>query len=47
MVHQYERSIISEALNKTGGNQSQAARLLGIARRTLVNKIQAYGLNRP
>jgi nitrogen regulation protein NR(I) len=36
--------LISEALNVTGGNRSQAARLLGLSRPTLHSKIEKYGL---
>ena len=36
--------LISEALNMTGGNRSQAAKLLGMSRPTLHSKIDKYGL---
>jgi nitrogen regulation protein NR(I) len=36
--------LISEALNITDGNRSQAARLLGLSRPTLHSKIEKYGL---
>jgi nitrogen regulation protein NR(I) len=42
-----EKEAIVEALRLTGGNQSQAARLLGINRNTLRNKIRAFGLRQP
>ena len=35
---------IRHTLEITGGNRSQAARILGIARPTLLRKIRAYGL---
>jgi DNA-binding NtrC family response regulator len=39
---------IIEALNRTNGNQTAAARLLGISRRTLVNRLNAYNhIKRP
>jgi DNA-binding NtrC family response regulator len=41
----YARILITEALNLTGGNRSQAARLLGMSRPTLHSKIEKYGLN--
>ncbi len=41
-----ERARITEALAKTGGNQTKAAALLGIARRTLVNRIREFGIRR-
>ena len=34
-----------EALEKTGGNQSQAARLLGITRVTVWNRMKRYGMS--
>ena len=43
-VRRFEESLISEALRKSGGNQSAASRLLKIPLRTLVRKIQRYGL---
>lgn len=43
----WERSQILSALEKTSGNQKEAAVLLGISRRTLINKIEAYGIARP
>jgi|GEM_PF-501563 len=43
----WERQQILGALEKTMGNQKEAAKLLGISRRTLINKIEAYGIARP
>jgi two-component system response regulator AtoC len=43
----WERQQIVTALEKTSGNQKEAAILLGISRRTLINKIEAYGIARP
>lgn len=40
-----ERRAITHALQATGANTSQAARLLGIGRSTLWRKIKAYGLS--
>jgi DNA-binding NtrC family response regulator len=42
-----ERARIIEALDRCGGNQSKAARLLGISRSTLVTRIEEFGLPRP
>ncbi len=42
-----ERQAIVDALDKTGGNQSAAARLLGIGRHALIGRIEAYGIARP
>lgn len=36
-----------EALERTAGNQTEAARLLGISRRTLMNRMDRFGLSRP
>ncbi len=36
--------VIGEALNITGGNRSQAAKLLGLSRPTLHSRIEKYGL---
>ncbi|HSK03340.1 MAG TPA: sigma 54-interacting transcriptional regulator [Kofleriaceae bacterium] len=37
-----EQQWIMQALERTGGNQTLAARLLGISRRTLVNRLNEY-----
>lgn len=39
-----ERQAVEEALKKSKGNRAQAARLLGVSRRTLYNKLEALGL---
>jgi two-component system response regulator HydG len=39
-----EREVIRSTLEKTGNNKSQAAKQLGVARQTLLNKIKEYGL---
>jgi DNA-binding NtrC family response regulator len=39
-----EESLIGTALRRARGNKSQAARLLGIPRTSLNNKIRRYGL---
>jgi len=41
-----ERRYIEEVLRRVGGHQSNAARALGIDRKTLYNKILKYGLGR-
>jgi len=43
----FEQQRIVEALAACGGNQTKAAELLGISRRTLVNRIHEFGLKRP
>jgi transcriptional regulator with PAS, ATPase and Fis domain len=42
-----ERDRIADALLQCGGNQSRAAKLLDMPRRTLVRKIALFGLPRP
>ncbi|HTE55675.1 MAG TPA: sigma 54-interacting transcriptional regulator [Kofleriaceae bacterium] len=46
-VEVIERRRILAALEQAGGNQTRAAALLGISRRTLVNRLGAYDLPRP
>ncbi|MEO8496455.1 MAG: sigma 54-interacting transcriptional regulator [Planctomycetota bacterium] len=40
----WERKLIKQALERTGGNIPEAARLLGIGRATLYRKVEDYGL---
>lgn len=44
VVAQVERPLISLALRRTGGNQIQAAQLLGINRNTLRKKMTDHGV---
>jgi DNA-binding protein Fis len=44
LLSQVERLAIAEALTRTGGNQAQAALLLGLPRPTLHAKIQRFGI---
>jgi DNA-binding NtrC family response regulator len=46
-VQAAERRRIVEALEQCQGNQTRAAQLLGISRRTLVSRLDQYGLPRP
>jgi|APLak6261679142_1056127.scaffolds.fasta_scaffold00011_101 DNA-binding NtrC family response regulator/pSer/pThr/pTyr-binding forkhead associated (FHA) protein len=41
-----EKRAVLDALEKTGGNQTKAAELLGVSRRTLVTRLQQYGLTK-
>ena len=42
---QFERSLISRALARTGGRRIEAATLLGMGRNTITRKIQELGLD--
>src|SRR5262249_13682681 len=45
-THRYvDRTLLSRVLEYTNGNQHQAARLLGIARQTLRQKLRELGLH--
>jgi two-component system nitrogen regulation response regulator GlnG len=44
VLHQMERPLLRIILEKTGGNQLQAAKILGINRNTLRKKITTLGI---
>jgi two-component system, NtrC family, response regulator HydG len=44
-LREVEREMVILTLEETGGNRTQAARLLGIGRRTLQLKLKEYGIN--
>jgi DNA-binding NtrC family response regulator len=46
-VETLERSLLSGALDAAGGNQSEAARSLGLSRVTFLDKLKRYGISRP
>jgi DNA-binding NtrC family response regulator len=46
-VAEVERTRILDALERCGGNQTRAARMLGISRNTLLARLDSYGLPRP
>ena len=43
-VESLERQMIAEGLRQSKGNKTRAAEALGISRRNLIRKVQAYGL---
>jgi transcriptional regulator with PAS, ATPase and Fis domain len=46
-VGRFERSILRQALNRSGGNKTQAAGLLGLKRTTLAAKLRSLGESCP
>ncbi len=44
IIDRFAGLLITEALKLTGGNRSQAAKLLGLSRPTLLAKIEKYGI---
>jgi DNA-binding NtrC family response regulator len=42
-----EKELILQALDRARGNKSQAARLLGLTRRTLYSRMERHGLRKP
>jgi transcriptional regulator with GAF, ATPase, and Fis domain len=46
-IRELERQRIVEALESCGGNQSRAAKMLGMPRRSLLRRIEEFGLVRP
>ena len=42
-----ERSLLTQALERTGGNQTRAAALLGLTRATLIYRMGKFGLKKP
>jgi|YelNatPaOPRAMG01_1025707.scaffolds.fasta_scaffold02547_16 two-component system response regulator AtoC len=45
LIAKVEKDMIIKALKSTNGNKSKAARLLGISRKSLFNKIRDYNIN--
>ena len=46
-VDGFERKRILDALEQCAGNQSRAAKMLGISRNTLIQRLKTYGIRRP
>lgn len=46
ILREMEREFIRQALEETRGNQTRAAKMLGMNRNTLRNKMRAYGLDK-
>jgi two-component system response regulator AtoC len=46
-VKEVERQHIVDALTRCGGNQTRAAKELGISRRTLISRLEEYSIPRP
>jgi sigma-54 specific flagellar transcriptional regulator A len=44
-LYAIEQQLIAEALARSGGTVSQAARLLGLRRTTLVEKMRRFGMS--
>lgn len=44
LISEIETEIIRQGLEITGGNRSQAAKLLGLSRPTLISRIEKYGI---
>jgi two-component system response regulator AtoC len=44
-VEELERAMLGDALRASGGNQSEAARRLGLSRATFLDKLKRYGIS--
>jgi transcriptional regulator of acetoin/glycerol metabolism len=47
LMASYEKERVINALRESKGNQTVAARLLGVSRTTLCKKIRTYGISTP
>jgi len=46
-LEELEKALILQSLERSAGNKSRAARLLGLTRRTLYSRMEKHGLRRP
>jgi DNA-binding NtrC family response regulator len=46
-IERLERDRVMEAMEACGGNQTRAAKMLGIARGTLSQRLDKFGIKRP
>lgn len=46
-IKELQKRRVQEALDEAGGNQTRAARLLGISRRALIRRLEEFGFPRP
>lgn len=44
VIHEVEKPMLVAVMRRTGGNQTQAAEMLGITRNTLRRKLTEHGL---
>ncbi len=44
-VEAFERNLLNDALQRSGGNLTQASQELGMAKTTLFDKVKKYGLS--
>ena len=44
-LEELEKSFLQQALEQTGGNQSQAAKRLGLSRHALLYRLEKYGID--
>jgi transcriptional regulator with PAS, ATPase and Fis domain len=42
-----DKTRVLDALRRANGNQTEAAKLLGVSRRTIISKIETFGIDRP
>jgi len=46
LVDRFEAQLLREALERNQGNQTRTAAELGMSRRSLIDKMQRYGLTK-